>query len=306
MAHARATSSGARPATRCTRTRRCSASSPCALAPPEPQLQHAALRLTARGWETAPLPAPNGSGALVVALDLHAPRGGRRAQRRRERGIPLTPDRPVGEVTRDVLAAVRELGGPGRDRPDAAGGAVDACRSTRTRSTRRYDPGQVADLLRRGHPRRAGAGRVPRALPRPLDAGQRLVGLVRPGGQPLLGRARRAALGRLHHAQRDGRRRRSRSAGGPATRSYGSAAFYAYAHPAPRRLRGRRRSRRPRRAGTPALGEYILDWDDVCAAPDPQAYALEFAHSAFRHACSVCEWDPSLLASAEGSPPPVH
>ena len=32
------------------------------LAPPEPQLQHAALRLTARGWETAPLPAPDGSG----------------------------------------------------------------------------------------------------------------------------------------------------------------------------------------------------------------------------------------------------
>ena len=40
------------------------------LAPPEPQLQHAALRLTARGWETAPLPAPDGSGSLVVALDL--------------------------------------------------------------------------------------------------------------------------------------------------------------------------------------------------------------------------------------------
>ncbi len=42
-----------------------------ALAPREPQLQHAALRLTARGWETAPLPAPDGSGAFVVALDLH-------------------------------------------------------------------------------------------------------------------------------------------------------------------------------------------------------------------------------------------
>ncbi len=41
-----------------------------ALAPPEPQLQHAALRLTVRGWETLPLPAPDGSGALVVALDL--------------------------------------------------------------------------------------------------------------------------------------------------------------------------------------------------------------------------------------------
>src|ERR1700720_1564941 len=42
-----------------------------ALAPPEPQLQHAALRLSARGWETLPLPAPDGSGAFVVALDLH-------------------------------------------------------------------------------------------------------------------------------------------------------------------------------------------------------------------------------------------
>ena len=42
-----------------------------ALAPPEPQLQHAALRLTARGWETLPLPAPDGSGAIVAALDLH-------------------------------------------------------------------------------------------------------------------------------------------------------------------------------------------------------------------------------------------
>ena len=42
------------------------------LAPPEPQLQHAALRVTARGWETLPLPVPAGSGSLVVALDLHA------------------------------------------------------------------------------------------------------------------------------------------------------------------------------------------------------------------------------------------
>src|SRR5579862_4642233 len=30
------------------------------LAPPEPQFQHTALELTARGWETAPLPAADG------------------------------------------------------------------------------------------------------------------------------------------------------------------------------------------------------------------------------------------------------
>src|SRR5947209_11552572 len=82
-----------------------------ALAPPEPQLQHAALRLTARGWETLPLPAPNGSGAVLAGLDLrlheafveHSAGGGQR--------VALTPDRPVGDVTGEVLAAVRSLAG---------------------------------------------------------------------------------------------------------------------------------------------------------------------------------------------------
>ncbi len=43
-----------------------------ALAPPEPELQHAALRITARGWATRPLPAPDDSGAFTATLDLHA------------------------------------------------------------------------------------------------------------------------------------------------------------------------------------------------------------------------------------------
>src|SRR5919202_5161384 len=77
------------------------------LAPPEPQLQHAALRLSARGWETLPLPAPDGSGALVVALDLHAHEAvAEHSDGRRER-VALTPDRAVAEVTRELLAAVR-------------------------------------------------------------------------------------------------------------------------------------------------------------------------------------------------------
>src|SRR5438477_6814528 len=81
-----------------------------ALAPPEPQLQHTALRLTARGWETLPLPAPDGSGALVVALDLHAHEAIVEHNDGRVQRVALAPDRPVGAVTREVLAAVRELG----------------------------------------------------------------------------------------------------------------------------------------------------------------------------------------------------
>src|SRR4051812_103271 len=82
-----------------------------AMAPPEPQLQHAALRLTARGWETLPLPAGDGSGALVVALDLHTHEAVAEHSDGRTRRVALTPDRPVGEVTRELLAAIRELAG---------------------------------------------------------------------------------------------------------------------------------------------------------------------------------------------------
>ena len=82
-----------------------------ALAPPEPQLQHAALRLTARGFETVPLPTPNGSGMLVAALDLHRHEAVVEHSDGSERRVALTPDRPVGEVTRELLAASSAIGG---------------------------------------------------------------------------------------------------------------------------------------------------------------------------------------------------
>src|SRR3981189_791115 len=68
------------------------------LAPPEPQLQHAALRLTARGWETGLLPAPDRSGALVVALDLRTHEVLVEHTDGRVHRVSLAPDRPVGEV----------------------------------------------------------------------------------------------------------------------------------------------------------------------------------------------------------------
>src|SRR5215217_453378 len=81
------------------------------LAPAEPQLQHAALRLTARGWETRPLPAPDGSGVLVLALDLHHHEAVVEHSDGGAERVPLAPDRPVGEVTRRLLEAVGTLGG---------------------------------------------------------------------------------------------------------------------------------------------------------------------------------------------------
>ena len=83
-----------------------------ALAPPEPQLQHAALRLTARGWETLPLPASDRSGALVAGLDLRVHEAFLEHSDGRTQRVALTPNRPVGEVTRELLGAARSLGGP--------------------------------------------------------------------------------------------------------------------------------------------------------------------------------------------------
>src|SRR5947209_13675225 len=77
-----------------------------ALAPAEPQLQHTALRLTARGWETLPLPAPDHSGAFVVGLDLRGHEAFIDHSDGRGRRLALTPERSVGAVTRDVLEAV--------------------------------------------------------------------------------------------------------------------------------------------------------------------------------------------------------
>src|SRR4051812_50191300 len=76
------------------------------MAPPEPQLQHAALRLTARGWETLPLPAPDGSGSIVVALDLRAHEaiaehsGGRHQRHAPVPGPPGRARPPAGPAAR--------------------------------------------------------------------------------------------------------------------------------------------------------------------------------------------------------------
>jgi hypothetical protein len=90
----------------------------------------------------------------------------------------------------------------------------------------------------------------------------------------------------------------------PGDPRYPSAAFYAYAYPAPASFGDG--TLRPLAAHWEAgLGEFVLDWDLVITSPDPHAAGLDFARSAFSHACSVCNWDPALVATAQGSPPPV-
>jgi hypothetical protein len=272
------------------------------IAPPEPQLQHAALRLTARGWETAPLQAPNGSGALVVALDLRTHEAVVEHSDGRVQRVALAPDRPVGEVTREVLEAVRGLGGAVEidPTPQEVPWSVPLDEDT---EHRHYDPGQVASYFAAAT--RAAlvlaAFRAPyRGRSTPVNAWWGSFDLAvnlfsgLPADPPSDDFIMRNAMDAQEVA----------IGWWPGDARYGRAAFYAYAHPAPDRFASATLSPAAAR-WDPALGEFILDWDDVRRSPSPHAVGLEFARSAFRHACAVCAWDSALAASAEGTPPPV-
>jgi hypothetical protein len=272
------------------------------LAPPEPQLQHAALRLTARGWETKPLPAPDGSGALVVALDLHAHEGVAEHSDGRARRLPLTPDRPVAEVTADLLAAVADLGGAVTidPTPQEVPWSVPLDEDTEHAT---YEPESVAAYLAAAT--RAAlvlaAYRAPfRGRSTPVNAwwGSFDLAVSLYSGEP-------ANPPSDDFIMRNSMDSQEVAVGWwPGDDKYGSAAFYAYAHPAPPGFA--EGSLEPGAARwDSALGLFVLDWDDVRGAADPHAYALEFLRSAFRHACLVCGWDEELAASAEGAPPPV-
>jgi hypothetical protein len=274
-----------------------------ALAPPEPQLLHAALRLTARGWETAPLPAPDGSGSLVVALDLLAHEAVVEHSAGQTRRVPLTPDRPVAEVTRDVLAAVTQLAGAVKVNlmPQEVPWSQPLDEDYQHA---RYDVGQVAEYFAAATQaglvlaafRAAYRGRSTQvnAWWGSFDLAVSLFsGLpVEPPSDDFI--TRNSADAQLIEV-----------GWWPGDARYPKAAFYAYAHPAPPAFAHASLSPASARWDD-ALGEYILDWDDVRAAADPRAQALEFAHSAFRHACQVCGWDAELAASAEGKPPPIR
>jgi Family of unknown function (DUF5996) len=273
------------------------------LAPPEPELQHAALRLTARGWETAPLPAPDGSGAMVAALDLRRHEAVVEHSAGPAEHIALTPHRPVGEVTREILAAVRSLGGPVEIDPTPQEVPWHMPLDEDTEHAH-YDPGEVASYFAAATQAALvlAAYRAPyRGRSTPVNAWWGSFDLAvslfsgLPADPPSDDFIMRNAMDSQEVAV----------GWWPGDARYGRAAFYAYAHPAPPGFAGATLSPAAARWDS-TLGEYILDTDDIRSSPDPRATAVEFARSAFRHACVVCGWDAALAASAEGVPPPVR
>jgi len=273
-----------------------------ALAPPEPQLQHAALRLTARGWETAPLPAPDGSGAVVVALDLRNHVAIVEGSGGTEQRIELL-ERSVGAVCQELLAAVRRVAGEVQinPAPQEVSWSVPLDEDDEHAT---YDPVQVETYFAAATQAALAlaAFRAPyRGRCTPVNAwwGSFDLAVSLFSGQPADPPAQDFIMRNAMDAQE--------VAVGwwPGDERYDRAAFYSYAHPAPPGFDGANLEPAAAR-WEPTLGEYLLDWADVRIAEDPHAAAVQFAHSAFRYGCTVCRWDPALGASAEGRPPPVR
>ncbi len=274
-----------------------------ALAPPEPELLHAALRLTARGWETRPLPAPDRSGALLVALDLRRHEAVAEHSDGRSARVPLAPDRSVGEVTRELLAALGSLGGEVaiNATPQEVPWEVALDRDEQHAT---YDAGQVEEYFAaatraalvleefrapyRGRSTAVNAWWGSFDLAVSLFTGEP----AEPPSQDFIMRnamdAQEVAVGWW-----------------PGDSRYDAPALYAYAHPAPDGFGGAT-LQPPQARWEDELGEFVLDWRDVGASEDPHGQAVRFLRSAFDHACEVCDWDDSLRASVAGSPPPIR
>jgi hypothetical protein len=273
-----------------------------ALAPPEPQLQHAALRLTGRGWETGPLPAPDGSGAFVAGLDLQAHEAFVEHTGGGSERVPLTPDRPVGEVTRDLLAAAHRLAGDFEI--NATPQEVDwTVPLDEDHEHATYDDAAVAsyfDAASRAALVLAEYRAPYRGRSTPVNAwwGSFDLAVNLFAGEP-------ADPPSDDFIMRNSMNAKDVTVGWwPGDARIPKPAFYSYAHPAPEGFAEAKPS--PEAAHWHAdMGLFLLDWEDVLASADPHAAGLEFARWSFSHACTVCGWDPLLASSAHGTPPPV-
>jgi Family of unknown function (DUF5996) len=271
-----------------------------ALAPHEPELQHAALRLTARGWETLPLPAPDGSGAFVAGLDLRAHQALVEHSRGMEARIDLSAEPAVADVTTELLEAIADVAGRVQInmKPQEVPWTVPL---DEDREHATYDRDAVCEYFMAAT--RAALAlaefRAPfRGRSTPVNAWWGSFDLA-----VNLFSGDSAAPPSGDFIMRNAMDAQEVACGWwPGDPRHPDAAFYAYAHPAPEGYNAAQLS-----AGgwNTELGEYVLEWPEVIEAEDPHAFAVRFMRETFAHACTVCEWASELAASGKGEVPAV-
>jgi hypothetical protein len=86
----------------------------------------------------------------------------------------------------------------------------------------------------------------------------------------------------------------------PGADAFPRAAFYSYAYPEPAGFRERTVS--PGASYDATLGEFILPYDAVADALDPEALLLDFLTTTYAAAAETAGWDRAALECPLGAP----
>ncbi len=262
---------------------------------------HVTLYVTARGLSTGPV--PHGHDVFELELDLIAHQLLVRTSQGGRREIELGP-MSVADFHAQTEATLAELGTP----VEITGGPNEmeqAVPFDKDKAPRAYDPEYAhrywrvllqADRLFK-HYRTAFLGK---SSPSHLFWGGFDLAMTRFSGRT----APRHAVGIPHMPDAvvlDAYSNEVMSVGfwpggGPV-----DAAFYAYAYPEPQGFRETKVA--PTAAYyEAALGEWILPYETVRTAEDPDATVLEFLNSAYAAAADLAKWDRDALECAPGRP----
>ncbi len=263
---------------------------------------HVTLYVSARGLTTSLI--PNGALGFELEFDLVAHALVIRVSDGRERSIALAP-RSVAGFHGDVLAALSELGVSVEidETPNELPEPTPFSQDTKPRV---YDADaahcfwralvQCDRVFKRFRTRFIGKcspvhffwGSFDLAVTR--FSGKRAP--LHPGGVPHLPDA----------VVRDAYSHEVSSAGfWPASGGTEHGAFYSYAYPAPDGFANATMAPKEARFD-PALGEFLLSYEAVRTAPDPDAALLAFLQSTYEAAADLGHWDRAELEVDEGLP----
>jgi hypothetical protein len=263
------------------------------------------LYVSARGLTTSPIPA--GREILEIEFDFIAHRLNMRTSRGEERFLDLKP-RSVADFYRETFRLLRELGvtvtidekpnevaDPIRFSEDDVHASYDADAAHRFwRALVQVD--RVFKLFRSGFLGKVSPvhffwGSFDLAVTR--FSGR--TAPLHPGGVP----------GLPDDVTREAYSHEVSSAGfWPGSDAYPQAAFYAYAYPEPPGFRDA--SVTPGASFDTTLGEFILNYDEVRKAQDPDAILLDFLNRTYAAAADAAGWDRTSLECPMGAPGKVR
>ena len=265
------------------------------LTPYEPHWANVPLEVTARGLSTGPL--PEGAGAFAVELDLveHVLRV--ITSWGPSDGFALGPA-SVSEVYDRFIAALRAVGVTALVDPMPQE-VADPVPCDQDHAPRPYDARLVTAwwrillrsqaVMQRYRARFLGVTPPIGLMWGTLDLRDvRYLGPVLPSS-PEQGYIFRNAMNRAQ----------AECGWWHGTPAYPRAAYYAFTHPKPD---GIARAALPAGGWDAGLGEFLLDYDDVRRADDPEATLLAFLESTYAAGAERCGWPADLVTSGVPEP----